>query len=369
MIISILLLSIYFLLLSSSLYGFLFLNTSSSYSKTKEVINNDRLMSIVVPFRNESLRISSLLDSFDHQQDVSIINEIIFVDDHSEDKSCEIIANWIQSSNLDCKLFQLESDYGKKQAINLGVNSATGKYILSFDSDISFDSLFFNKLNDKILFDKGLYIFSVIENSGILLSQLESNILSVINSGMANLKCPVLANGACLLYEKNTFLKINPFLNNYNISSGDDLFILQSFKNNNVSFSTISPFENLVKTVGPETFKEYFSRSFRWSSKMPNLSLSFTKFFGSVVLLVNFLTIAISIMIFISFSKWMVIFLLSKFFIDLLLSLISAYYFKNTKLFLFSFPMFILYPICILINTFLILFNYPIYWKGRRVVN
>ncbi len=223
-----LVLALYMLIILSSIYGFFILSIKKPSQKKLNNIKTN--ISILIPFRNEALRIQQLLDSFNIQIETSVIKEIIFIDDHSTDNSCDIISHWINSSTIDSKIINLDKNRGKKHAIYLGFQNACSEYVLTLDADVNFKKNFFLKIRNEILFNKGLYIFPVVENLGLVYSQIESHVLTVFTTGMLNLKTPILANGACLLINRDIFLFYNPYKANYNIDSGDDLFVLEIFK-------------------------------------------------------------------------------------------------------------------------------------------
>lgn len=359
--------SIYSLLIVLSILGFFLLSFKKQFKSSVTEYSN--FITVLIPFRNESERIFELLNSLSNQVDTKIIKEIFFINDHSADNSCEIISSWIDSSEIKSKIIHLESSFGKKNAINKGVENANTNYVLTLDADIYFNNFFFSKLANEINFDKGLYIFAVVENCGIFLSQIESHVLSILTLGMLNINVPILANGACLLFNREYFLSIDPFKYNIKISSGDDLFILKAFKSKKTSIQAISPFSLFVNTKGPENLKSLFSRSLRWAGKMTNIDLPYTKFFGMIILVINLISIGIFVQLIFDFSYLSFIFLTIKFTIDLVVSLYSLIHFKNIKLLIYFFPMFLLYPIFILINFLLLLSNYSTYWKGREVSN
>ncbi len=358
---------LYMVIILSSVYGFFALSVKTS---SQNNLNNvKKNISIIVPFRNEALRIQQLLNSFNIQIETTIIKEIIFIDDHSTDNSCEIISQWINSTTIDSKILSLEDNKGKKYAINLGFENASSQYVLTLDSDVNFNEYFFLKIRNEISFNKGLYIFPVIENFGFVFSQIQSHVLSVFTIGMLNLKNPVLANGACLLINRDDFFSVNPFKDNYNIHSGDDLFILEVFKKNNISIVATSPYVFSIYTSGPKNFKSYLSRSLRWSGKMSNVKLSSTKLCGIIILIANLMAILMFYQVIFNYSIEASSYLVIKLGLDLIISFLSTNHFKNKKIFFFSLPLFFLYPFFLLINSILLVFNYPSFWKGRKVMN
>jgi len=358
---------LYFVFLISSLIGFVFYNKKSKNELLN--LNTENLISIVIPFRNESTRIVNLLSSLDNQKNINIIKEIIFVDDHSEDHSYELIQSWIQKSNFECQLISLSEHIGKKHAISFGVKKATGTYIFDMDADVSFGSSFFDEIAKLNAFEKDCNILPVIENTGLIWSQIESSIISLLTIGMANLKIPILANGAGLIFKREVFLDLNPFNDNYNISSGDDLYIIKAFKESKKSFGTIYSNSIYINTVGPSNYNDFISRSLRWSSKMKNINFLFTKFLGLIVLLVNLLFIPSVVFLLISFSKPILLFLIIKVFSDLILSIFAFIYYQNSKSFYYILPMFLFYPLHITIVVILLSINFPNKWKGRNVIH
>ena len=90
-------------------------------SENKQLIK----ISIIIPARNEEENISTLLEALQKQTYPSSLFEIIVVDDHSTDKTSEIVQ---QFSNI--SLIQLKEDNinsYKKKAIETGIAAATGQ--------------------------------------------------------------------------------------------------------------------------------------------------------------------------------------------------------------------------------------------------
>lgn len=61
--------------------------------------------------------------------------EIILVEDHSPDKSCEIIEK-ICSTNKNVKGIILSKNFGQQYALNAGLDAATGDWIVTLDCDL-----------------------------------------------------------------------------------------------------------------------------------------------------------------------------------------------------------------------------------------
>ena len=149
--------------------------------------------------------------------------QFIFVDDHSSDCTVEIIKNWTLNKKFKCQILSLKSDYGKKKAIDFGIKSSNSEYIMTIDADITFNHSFFANLKNKLATNSDLYLIGVIEANGLFISRIISLVLGIITIGMTNLKFPILANGAGLIFRKSIYIKLQPYHSNFHISSGDDI--------------------------------------------------------------------------------------------------------------------------------------------------
>jgi glycosyltransferase involved in cell wall biosynthesis len=194
------------------------INSPSSKSVKDFRPSKEKFLTIIIPFRNEENRINNLLSSIENQENLNVINQFIFVDDHSSDYTVEIIKNWTLNKNFKCQILSLKSDTGKKKAIDFGVKNSNSEYIMTIDADITFHHFFFDSLKNKLATNSDIYLISVIEDSGLFISRIISLVLGLITMGMANLKLPILANGAGLIFRKSTYIKLQPFHSNFHIS-------------------------------------------------------------------------------------------------------------------------------------------------------
>lgn len=98
-------------------------------------MNNNIKISIIVPVYNAEKYIENCIQSIIDQSHNNI--EIIFVDDGSVDSSLEIL-NKYKSLDKRVKVISKENG-GVSSARNVGMNKATGEYILFVDSDDTID--------------------------------------------------------------------------------------------------------------------------------------------------------------------------------------------------------------------------------------
>ena len=326
-------------------------------------------ISILVSVRNESHRIRPLLKSFDNSNADFNNIELIFINDHSSDNTLDVLNYWASNQPLKTNIVTLKNHLkGKKNAIEQGVLLSKSDYILCLDADVSFNSNFLNIISSSIYGSKDFYFIPVIEYSnGNVFSIIESFMLSLVTLGSANLNFPLLSNGAAMLFKKSSFDELNPFQNNQHISSGDDLFLLQSFKSNNKSFGKISPNEAFVHTESPKFYRNYISRALRWSGKMKSSSLSITKLVGLLVILSNCFIMGLIIMCLFRPSLILIVLILGKFLIDFIGLFVAVKVHGNFRLLIYSPLMLLFYPFHLLILLMLSFFNIQISWKGRTV--
>ena len=93
-------------------------------------------ISLVIPLYNEEGSLSLLTDwIFQSLKHEKYKFEIIFVDDGSNDKSWQVI-NKLIKVNQNIKGLRFLKNYGKSQALQAGFTEASGKYIVTLDSDL-----------------------------------------------------------------------------------------------------------------------------------------------------------------------------------------------------------------------------------------
>ena len=104
-------------------------------------------ISVIVPIYNAEKYLPRCLDSILMQADESV--ELILINDGSTDKSEDIINTYMGKYKASIKYFKKENT-GVANARNLGLEKATGDYIIFVDSDDYIDKDLFKNLNPYI---------------------------------------------------------------------------------------------------------------------------------------------------------------------------------------------------------------------------
>lgn len=138
-------------------------------------------LSIIVPVYNVEKYVKECLDSiYDSNLDDF---EVICIDDKGNDKSIEIIENYINEKEIEnLKIIKHDQNKGLSESRNTGINIANGKYICFLDSDDMIVTESLNKLLDEAI----NYDLDIIEGNLKEIFETDINIESGTNKVKRN---------------------------------------------------------------------------------------------------------------------------------------------------------------------------------------
>ncbi len=330
-------------------------------------------VSVVVAYRNEEKNIGQLLNDLIRQRYPSDRFEIIMVNDYSEDGSTGIVENCKLKSTVSISSVQLtDQQSGKKDAINQGIESSRGKYILLTDADcrvsenwISSYASFIQMNNDKPVFIIGLVDFKPSYGIFPQLQNLEFLCLVASGSGAAGIGMPIYCNSANLMFSRDTFDAINDPLKR-KIVSGDDTFLLHHLKRvHPKEIFVLKAVDATVKTQPAASLKEFANQRIRWISKGryytdPHIVIS-----SAIVILSNLVVLAWMIAAFVSVSVLYFLPFLFKMIVDWIWMIPVLSFFRQKKLHRLIPLLSLLYPFYVMIFSVAGLFG-RYSWKGRH---
>lgn len=360
------------------LYAFLMLfyyrawQSFPEYSSQVEIQNPK--ISIIIAARNEERTIGKLLHALKAQTYAIDLFEIIVVDDHSTDRTAEVI---YQHAMENLRVIQLQNNQlnsYKKKAIETGINAAAGELIVTTDADCMPSENWLKTIAVFHYQNKSVFIAAPVVlaiNSSILqiFQGLDFITLQGITAASVYKKYHTMCNGANLAYPRKIFFEVNGFAGIDEIASGDDMLLMHKIaKKYPEHVYYLKSKDAIVMTKPMETWKEFFNQRIRWASKATFYQ---DKKIFWVLLLVYLFNLTFLFLLVAGFWNyyywlWLVVLWVTKTIVEFPLVYSVASFFSQRSLlkyFFFFQPLHIFYTIIAgLLGQF---GSYE--WKGRKV--
>ena len=237
-------------------------------------------LSVVIPARNEAARVGRCLESLTLQTYPFSRFEVIVVDDHSTDRTWEILSGFnrpgfkFRPLSLDGKEERTTGRGAfKKIALETGIGAASGELIVTTDADCSFPprwletiASFHNSTGAKFIaapvrIDGGPSLLSAFQT-------LDFITLQGITGASVFKKFHSMCNGANLAYEKNVFYEVAGFREIDHIPSGDDMLLMHKiYRKYPEQVLYLKNKDAIVSTLAEKNWKGFFNQRIRWASK------------------------------------------------------------------------------------------------------
>ncbi len=362
-------------------YSFTIISYTYGWLKFKPFKKNIRQpsvnISIIIAARNEEDNIVNCLNDIISQDYPDNLYEVIVVDDHSEDRTAYLTEEFIKTNNhFAIRLIKLkETSVSKKQAVCEGINNSKGDLIITTDADCRMGKKWLSTIADFYETYKPKMIIAPVsfnDTDSIFKKWQALDFLSLIaaGAGSANIKEPIMCNGANLIYEKIAFMQIGGFNDKY--ASGDDIFLLLKFKKlfkDDIRF--LKNYDAVVFTKAAGTVKDFINQRIRWVSKSKGykdfhiISTSLIIFMYNLLLFACLLS---GLFINVGFLQLFVFFFTIKLIIDFPIMACITIFTKQKKLLYHYIFVQIINILCIpLISIAGNILKYR--WKGRVINN
>jgi len=329
-------------------------------------------LSVIIAVKNEEKNIINLLSDLSKQNYPKDLFEVIVVNDHSTDKTIDLLYNNIYDlKNL--KIVNSEEE-GKHAAINEGIKIALSDYIITTDGDCRVGKNWLNSYANLIVNEKPDLIIAPVnisKKNGLFsnFEIIEFISLAATTAGSEGIGMPIMANGANMMYKKDLW---NTYNEKYrNIKAGDDVFLLHYTKSLNKKIIYLNNPDAVVFTYPCNSIIDYINQRIRWTSKTKNYSDIFTLYTAIVTLLAN---ISVLFMIFriiflkINFIMPISVIMIKIFSEFILMWLYVNFFYKSYKksFILYFIPSQLIYPIYLIL---LFLGNIFIKkrWKSKKI--
>ncbi len=233
-------------------------------------------ITVIIPVRNEAQHIGALLQDLEAQQYPQHLLEVLLVDDHSEDATTAVAAEFILATTIDVKIIRLDSYVnlvGKKAAVRKGVELATGELLVFTDGDCRIGPEWLRQFAFLYQTRQPYFISGPVcfQHTNTLFERMQLvEFASLIGVGGASLQLqkPNMCNGANLAYTKTIFEEVGGFAGNEAIASGDDEFLLHKISKcypDKVAF--LKSQKAIVYTMAPKSLPAFILQRVRWASK------------------------------------------------------------------------------------------------------
>lgn len=331
--------------------------------------------SILIPARNEEENINACLQSIQQLNYPTHLFEVIVIDDFSDDATVATAKQFpgIQVIELKEILNEKINSY-KKKAIEVGVEKATGNYIVTTDADCLVPANWLRNFAFIIQQQPTVFIAAPVamkeENAAIKVFQsLDFLSLQGITAASVGAGFHSMCNGANLCYSKEAFYKVDGFTGVDHIASGDDMLLMHKlYKEYPNDVHYCKAVDSIVHTNPVETVADFFRQRIRWASKADQYDDKRIFWVLLLVYLLNVFFVVLFVAACINSSLWM-LFAVSfcfKTIIELIFLLPVATFFQKEKLLLWfplAQPFHIIYTV---IAGWLGKFG-SYEWKGRTV--
>ena len=341
--------ALYLIIIAAFTFG-LYNLKEKFYSFNKKNITK---VSVLIAARNEEKNIEKLLQTIYNQTFPKELYEVIIVDDHSEDDTRIKVNNFINNhKDINIRLLEATSE-GKKKAISQALHNAENELIMVTDADCELNSKWIETVvafyqDKKCKMILAPVLLSPANNLFEKMQVLEHLSLIASTAGSANIGFPVMCNGANMAYERISALEVEKLRHDFNIPSGDDMFLLEQFVkkygSKNVKFLLNK--SSIVKTKTCRTIKEFFRQRRRWVSKSKSYTNSKIILTALVVLFFNLSIVSLFLSAFFIPALWSLYILLTllKFFIDFPILKNITNFMNQGKILKWTLPLEFIYP-------------------------
>lgn len=246
-------------------------STIPYFEKVNEI---ETSVSVIIAARNEEDNIRRTIEAVLNQNFPKDKLELIIVDDHSTDKTADIIKSY---ANQGVKILQLAvgdalNSY-KKYAITKAIEMASGDVIVSTDADCRMGKdwlktiITYFEYHDSYMVSSPV-VYSEEKNKFEEIQTLE--FLYLIGLGAAGIgnQSPTTCNGANLAYKRSLFFELGGFNGIDNLASGDDeLFLHKVAEKYAKKIGFCKSREAIVYTDAKPDLASFISQRKRWASK------------------------------------------------------------------------------------------------------
>lgn len=334
-------------------------------------------ISVIIPARNEADRITACLASLVAQDYPPHLLELTVVDDHSEDRTAEVVKSF---STQGIRYVNLRDDLNgdtpashKKAAIDCGIRHSAGELIVTTDADCTAGPGWLRELASLYELERPQMIIAPVRYTcdGSVLQRFQLiDFMSMqgITVAANRLGLGRMCNGANIAFSRVAFNKVGGYSGVDHLVSGDDYLLMMKigqYPENRIC--TLKSRAAIVTTPPQPNWHAFLSQRIRWASKSgkyPDTKMT------AILLLVYLFNLSIPLSLLLGFADsrfWWAGFAL------LVSKIVSEYLFLRPVARFFGVTGYIGYFVCLQpLHIFYIIiagflgFAGDFEWKGRK---
>ena len=253
-------------------------------------------ISVVIPFRNEEQNVLKCVESLKTQVLGEAEVEFIFIDDHSEDASVEMLQEVVKN---DPRFRLIKSDgKGKKDALRTGIYASKFDFIGTLDVDCLVGENWLTQIKEELknVSCDFLILPVLVERPNSFFGDVaftEWCSLAGITGGAAMSGDALMCNGGNLVFRKKLY-ELYDIPNEHSVSSGDDMFLMiQAKKVGVVSYG--KEVALIARTTLPGNLVGFINQRVRWAGKSKKMNDPSILRFGLFLLSFEMMLIALAV--------------------------------------------------------------------------
>ena len=236
---------------------------------------NERKISAIVCYHNESSNVISSISALSHQSLKKL--ELVLVDDLSTDNTLELLkANLAENAKI---VTNTEKHDGKKVALSKGISQATSEWLLMTDADCKLPQEWAETMANYTENSKIVLGYAPLDRSDTWVGKFaryETFYTALQYLSFALAGRPYMGVGRNLMYHRSIFDAAGGFSNHRDLASGDDDLLINYAANANNTTICIDP-KSFVYSPGKDTFRSFIrqktrhvssSHRYRWLDKV-----------------------------------------------------------------------------------------------------
>ena len=344
---------LYFILIMALLYSLFILYVAFSWHHMpvdKIGTASDITVEVIVPIKNEETDIEACISSINSNSLET--HRITVVDDGSSDGSFELAKSALRQ--VDKIIATHAEQRGKKYAIDKAISESVAEVILTTDGDSIVSPAWINSMIRSLNgSDVDLVLGPVFINGPqcfIDHFQQFDLIATMAVTGVGHYKKWFYSgSAACMAYKRETYNRLKPYADNFQIPSGDDIFFIEKIQSTSGQMHFIKQPDTFVLTAPVSQWKVLIKQRIRWAGKSQYYKHKGLNMLWAAVGLSLFcfclglLFLPAGIFVYSIVGIWII-----KSIVDFILIFKVARFYKLAVNYIYFLPCFMLYPFFIL---------------------